>query len=68
MKLKYNNITIEFSNGETIGEIVEGLEELFPNGRWADFKVVESTCYCYGAGSNLNKTYPAPEDWEVTKT
>lgn len=40
MELKYNNIIIKLSEIRTIGEVVEKLEELFPNGRWADFEVV----------------------------
>jgi len=68
MKLKYNNVTIEFSNGETIGEIVEELEELFPNGRWADFEIVDSTCYCYSPSPNTNEILIKPKEWEVTKT
>lgn len=63
MKLRYNDVRLEFPNKETIGEVVEQLEELFPNGKWSEFEVVGVSEQCCGnckCQKNKNTSYSIP--------
>lgn len=66
MKLKYNNITIKLSEIGTIGEVVEQLEELFPNGKWSEFEVVGVSEQCCGNCKCKKSTYSIPSSGTVS--
>lgn len=66
--------TIERNNGQTevsiaditIGDLIVDLENLFPDGRWADFKLKVS-CSCGKGDSKCCKRFEMTQKYTVPK-
>lgn len=56
--------------GEDIGELLSKLEEMFPNGQWAEYRISPEKVleYHYYPTYPTLPTYPAPwyDQWRIT--